>query len=269
VVVYLVSVSRGVSFLCAEDSSFIDDHASEHGHSAASSDPLQDEAAWDILEEYLISEMNFPQLEAKLVSHLGSCYHEEDWAEATHALFSANEDNVQALANLRAVKAWHILPAKLAAPLRGSFHQSACTWFDKVAEIESRFTSSPGLSQPVPSSSEIARQIIKWFIQDEISSSHAYYLLEVEFTDNPTSLAHWESLLDAIVDAVTREARLKIFDTRAFDVVDRISSAAPPAVSDQSSREIGVLEKPVSSTQDDGMVSACDLLTWLITVPRK
>jgi hypothetical protein len=91
----------------------------------------------------------------------------------------------------------------------------------------------------------------------------------VEFTDNPTLLAHWESLLDAIVDAVTREARLKIFDTWAFDIVDHISSAAPPAVSDQSPREIGVLEKPVSSTQDDGMVSARDLLTWLITVPCK
>jgi hypothetical protein len=121
VVVYLVSISRGVSFPCAEDSSFIDDHASEHGHSAALSDPLQDEAAWDILEECLILEMNFPQLEAKLVSHLGSRYHEEDWAEATCALFLADEDNVQALANLRAVKARHILLAKLVAPLRGSF----------------------------------------------------------------------------------------------------------------------------------------------------
>lgn len=247
-----------------DEDSFIDDHTSEHGHAAESSNPLQDEAAWSILEEYLTSEMNFPQLEAKLVSHLGSRYHEEDWVEATCALFSADEDNVQALANFRAVKARHILPVKVAVPLRESFHQSACAWFDKVADIESRFTSNSGLSQSVPSFSEIARQTIKRFIQDEISSSHAYYLLEVEFTDNPTSMAHWESVLDAIVDAVTHEARLKIFNTRAFDVVDRISSAAPPAVSDQSPPEIEVFEKPVSSTQDDRMR---DLSTWLITVP--
>jgi hypothetical protein len=261
---------------CAKDCSFINDHDSEDGHAAATSScPLQDEAAWGILEEYLTSEMNFPQMEAKLVSHLGSRYHEEDWTEATRTLFSADENNVQALANLRAVKARHILPGKVAAPSRGSIHQSVCAWFDKVADIESRFTSCSGPSRVdvssrlVPSSSEVARQTIKRFIQDEISSSHAYHLLEVEFTDNPTSLAHWESVLDAIVDAVTREARLQILDTRAFHVVESISSAASAAVSDQSSREIGVFEKPVSSTQDDGMASACDLPTWLITVPCK
>ncbi|KAG2740433.1 hypothetical protein P692DRAFT_201872426 [Suillus brevipes Sb2] len=201
-----------------EDESFIDDRAFEHSQAPASSDPLQDEASWDILEEYLTSEMTFPQLEAKLVSHLGSRYHEEDWAEATRTLFSADEDDVQALANLRVVKARHILPAKVTFPLRGPLHQSASAWFDKVADIENRFASNPGLSQPVPSSTEIARQTIKRFIQDEIGSSHAYYLLDVEFADNPASMAHWESVLDAIVDAVTREERLKIFDTRAFDV---------------------------------------------------
>ncbi|KAG1817550.1 uncharacterized protein BJ212DRAFT_1299100 [Suillus subaureus] len=204
--------------------------------------PLQDKAAWDILEEYLTSEMNFPQMEAKLVSHLGSQYHEEDWTEAMCALFSANEDNVQALANLCTIKAQHILPGKVVAPSRGSIHQSAYAC-------------------------EIARQTIKQFIQDEISSSNAYHLLEVEFTDNPTSLAYWESVLDVIVDAVTCEARLKIFDTRAFHVVESISSAVSAAVSDQSSRGIGVFEKPVSSAHDDGMASARDLPTWLITMP--
>ncbi|KAG2351048.1 Hsp70 protein-domain-containing protein [Suillus spraguei] len=147
-----------------------------------------------------------------------------------------------ALANLCVVKARHILPVKVAVPLRESFHQSACAWFDK----------------------RDCTQTIKRFIQDEISSSHAYYLLEVEFTNNPTSMAHWVLVLDAIVDAVTHEARLKIFNTQAFDVVDRISSAAPPAVSDQSPPEIEVFEKPVSSTQDDRMR---DFSTWLITVP--
>ncbi|KAG1719027.1 hypothetical protein EDD22DRAFT_855130 [Suillus occidentalis] len=228
-----------------EDESCVDDRAFEHGQAPASSDPLQDEASWDILEEYLTSEMSFPQLEAKLLSHLGSRYHEADWAEAKRTLFSANEDNVQALANLRAVKARHILPAKVASPLRGTFHQSASAWFDKVADIENRLASNSRLSQPVPSSSEIARQTIKRFIQDEIGSSHAYYLLDVEFTDDPASMAHWESVLDAIVDAVT----------------------PPTAVSDQSPLEIGESEKPLSSMQDDGTASAHDLSTWLITVP--
>lgn len=155
----LVSIFRGVSFSCVE--SFIDDHVFEHGQAPASLDPLQDEASWDILEAYLTSEMSFPQLEAKLLSHLGSRYHEADWAEAKRTLFSANEDNVQALANLRTVKARHILPAKVASPLRGPFHQSASAWFDKVADIENRLTSNSGLSQPVPSSSEIAHQTIK------------------------------------------------------------------------------------------------------------
>ncbi|KAG1743673.1 uncharacterized protein EDB91DRAFT_1081055 [Suillus paluster] len=258
-----------------EGGSFINDQASEDSHTPALSDPLQDEAAWDILEEYLTSDMNFPQMEVKLVSHLGSRYCEEDWMEATHALFSANEDNTQALTNLRTVKARHFLPpAKVAGPSRGSFHQSACAWFNKVADLESRFAPNSGLSrvnppsQLVPSSSEVTCRTIKCFIQDEIGSSHAYYLLEVEFSDNPMSMAHWESILDAIVDAVTCEARLQIFDTRTSDVVEHaISSTTSPAVSDQFPRGIGVFEELASSTQDDGMASARSLPTWLVTVP--
>ncbi|KAG2740860.1 hypothetical protein P692DRAFT_20689880, partial [Suillus brevipes Sb2] len=71
-------------------------------------DPLQDEAAWDILEEYLTSDTSFPQTETKLISHLGSRYREEDWTEAKRALFSADEDNTEALKNLRAIKVRHI-----------------------------------------------------------------------------------------------------------------------------------------------------------------
>ncbi|KAG1743282.1 uncharacterized protein EDB91DRAFT_1081217 [Suillus paluster] len=133
-----------------EGGSFINDQASEDSHTPALSDPLQDEAAWDILEEYLTLDMNLPQM--------------EDWMEATRALFSANENNTQALTNLCPIKAWHFLqPAKVAGPLRGSFHQSACAWFDKVADLES---------------SEVTHRTIKCFIQDEMGSSHAYHLLE-------------------------------------------------------------------------------------------
>jgi hypothetical protein len=296
-----LSISPLVLPAYTEDSSFINDQASEDGQTSASSDPLQDEAAWDILEEYLTSDTSFPQTETKLISHLGSRYREEDWTEAKRALFSADEDNTEALKNLRAIKVRHILsPAKVAGPLRGSCNQSARAWLDKVADLESRFTQSSGSlrahappspppSPPPPphtnttvsglsradasqrlvaSSSDVARRTIKRFIENEISSSHAYHLLEVEFSDNPTSMIHWESVMDAIVDAITREARLQIFDMRTSDIVEpAMSSAASSVASVQPLREIGVFEESISSTQDVGTASAPDLPTWLVTVP--
>jgi hypothetical protein len=230
--------------------------------------------------------MNFPQTEAKFVSHLGSQYREEDWTEAIRALFSADEDNIQALQNLRAVKARHVLStAKVAEPSGGSYHQSA--WLEKVAELEGRFTSNSRLSRVhaappspdttsqmdpsprlVPSSSEVAHRTIKSFIEDKISSSHAYHLLDVEFSDDPTAMVHWESILDAIVDADTREARLQIFGTRTSNMVEgAMSSAALSAASVQPRRGTGVLEESISSAQDVRMGSAPELPTWLITVP--
>ncbi|KAG1822594.1 uncharacterized protein BJ212DRAFT_1477014 [Suillus subaureus] len=125
--------------------------------------------------------MNFPQTEAKFVSHLGSQYCKEDWTEAIRTLFSANEDSIQALKNLHTVKAQHILSTATAAePSGGSYHHSACAWFEKVAELKSRFTSNSRLlwvhaavplpdttsqvdpsPQPVPFSSEAAHHTIK------------------------------------------------------------------------------------------------------------
>jgi hypothetical protein len=81
-------------------------------------------------------------------------------------------------------------------------------------------------------------------------------------------MIHWESVMDAIVDAITREARLQIFDMRTSDIVEpAMSSAASSVASVQPLREIGVFEESISSTQDVGTASAPDLPTWLVTVP--
>ncbi|KAG1765190.1 hypothetical protein EV702DRAFT_1204674 [Suillus placidus] len=253
------------------DGSFINDQASEDDQVSVLLDPHQDERAWNILEEYITSDMNFPQTEAKFVSHLGSQYRKEDWTEAIRALFSANEDNIQALQNLCAVKARHILStAKVAEPLGGSYHQSACAWLEKVAELEGRLTSNSGLSRvhAAPPSPDTTSRVDLTTTGSFLHSSHAYHLLEVEFSDNPMAMVHWESVLDAVVDADTREARLKIFGTRTSNMVEHVmSSAVLPAASVRPHKETGVLKESISSTQDVKMGSAPEFTIWLITVP--
>ncbi|KAG2115328.1 uncharacterized protein F5147DRAFT_649698 [Suillus discolor] len=117
---------------------------------------------------------------------------------------------------------------------------------------------APTPSPLVPSPSELACRIIMRFICDQSSSSHAYDLLEVEFSDDPTLLAHWESALDAIVEADTPEDKLQVFTNLTL---------APPAASDQPPRRVGVVSQPTSITQDIEIASVSNLPTWLVTVP--
>ncbi|KAG2064850.1 hypothetical protein BDR04DRAFT_1122276 [Suillus decipiens] len=154
-------------------------------------------------------------------------------------------------------EAQHILSTvKVATPSGGSYHQSACAWFEKVAELE------------IPASSEVTHHTIKSFIEDKISSSHAYHLLEVKFSDNPMAMVHWESVLDAVIDADTHKARLQIFDTQMSNMVEHVmSSAVLSAALVWPCKGTGVLEEFISSIQDVRMQSAPELLTWLITVP--
>ncbi|KAG2124760.1 hypothetical protein BD769DRAFT_1669255 [Suillus cothurnatus] len=103
--------------------------------------PLQDEAAWNIFEEYLTTHMTFPQIEAKLMLHLGNWYVEPDWAEARNALFSANEDTVSALENLHAIKAQHMSSlARVTVPSSRSQLHPGCAWIDKMDILSEKFT---------------------------------------------------------------------------------------------------------------------------------
>ncbi|KAG1793682.1 uncharacterized protein HD556DRAFT_1308521 [Suillus plorans] len=63
--------------------------------------PLADERAWRILEEFLTTDMTYPQMEETFLSYLD-------------ALFSGDRDDKAALDNLCIVKAKHILPASRA-----------------------------------------------------------------------------------------------------------------------------------------------------------
>ncbi|KAG1717282.1 uncharacterized protein EDB91DRAFT_1259934 [Suillus paluster] len=91
-----------------------------------------------------------------------------------------------------------------------------------------------------------------------VGSFHAYDLLEVEFSDDPMSSAHWESVLDAIREANTPEDKLQVFT--------RLTST-PSAASNKPPRKVGVIEEPTSITQDVETMPAPDLPMWLVTVP--
>ncbi|KAG1846393.1 WD40-repeat-containing domain protein [Suillus subalutaceus] len=70
--------------------------------------PLADERTWRILEEFLTTDMTYPQMEEALLSYLGNQYSEDEWKESRDALFSSDSDDKIALENLRVVKAKHI-----------------------------------------------------------------------------------------------------------------------------------------------------------------
>jgi hypothetical protein len=234
----------------------------------ASLEPLKDVAAWRILKEFLDTDMTFGQMQAKLVAHLGSRYREEDWAEAKGLLFSGETDNDLSWSNVCKVIEHHmLLPAEFGGPSSRSNLQPRQAWQDTVDSLYDRFITNdtrssrvraPTPSPLVPSPTELACRIIMRFIRDQVSSSRAYELLEVEFSDDPTLLAHWESTLDAIVEADTPEDKLQVFTKL---------TSAPPAASDQTPRRVGVVDQPTLITQDVEIASASNLPTWLVTVP--
>ncbi|KAG2100714.1 uncharacterized protein F5147DRAFT_655500 [Suillus discolor] len=95
------------------------------------------------------------------------------------------------------------------------------------------------------------------FIRDEIGSFHAYDLLEVEFSDDPTSSAHWESVLDAIVEAETPEEKQQVFTKL---------TSTPSAASDLPPQRVGAVEE-LTSIKQDVVTSTPDLPTWVVMVP--
>ena len=108
--------------------------------------PLQDQRAWNIMEEFLITSMTYPDMEEKLASHLGSRYREEDWADAKKALFSGDDDNSLSLDNLRALRARHISQLSSISGI-----QPGRSWMNKVDDIANRYAASSSSQVPVPS----------------------------------------------------------------------------------------------------------------------
>ncbi|KAG1820994.1 uncharacterized protein BJ212DRAFT_1478095 [Suillus subaureus] len=70
--------------------------------------PLADQGAWCILEQFLTTNMTYPQMEETFSSYLGDQYVADDWKDARNALFSGNGDDSIALTNLYALKARHM-----------------------------------------------------------------------------------------------------------------------------------------------------------------
>ncbi|KAG1854294.1 hypothetical protein F4604DRAFT_1686131 [Suillus subluteus] len=75
---------------------------------------LYDAAAWDILTQFLTSSMSMSEMDDMLVSYLGDRYHEDDWVEPRHLLFSGNRNDAESLRNLKLLKIkLQILPPRL------------------------------------------------------------------------------------------------------------------------------------------------------------
>jgi hypothetical protein len=78
-------------------------------HTADSQSPLYDRYAWAILEYFLTSPTTtFSDTLAKMTDYLGDAFIVEEWAEATTALFSGDEDDALSLQNFRVVRAKYL-----------------------------------------------------------------------------------------------------------------------------------------------------------------
>ena len=102
------------------------------------------------MEEFLITSMTYSDMEEKLASHLGSCYREEDWADAKKALFSGDDDNSLSLDNLRALRARHIFQLLSISGIHSGI-QPGRSWMNKVDDIANRYAASSSSQVPVPS----------------------------------------------------------------------------------------------------------------------
>ncbi|KAG1843215.1 hypothetical protein C8R48DRAFT_678776 [Suillus tomentosus] len=241
-----------------EDEPFL---ASDHGSDdLALPTPLQDETAWNIMEEYLTTDMSFPQMEAKFMSHLGTQYVEADWAEARNALFSADEDTASALINLRAVKTRHMSSLR---PSSSSQLQPGRAWMNKMDILAEKYAPVHPPPRPVISPNDYARRVINQFIGGEITSSYAYDRLEVEFSDDLKLHAHWESVLDDISAASSPDEMREVFRKRTSD----IPSESPINAVPMEDSDGVVLDQPTLSVKSAGVGPASTLPTWLITVP--
>lgn len=75
-----------------------------------SNDPNSDRAthttaaAWDILEEFAMSDMTLPQAEDALKGHLGDQYIDENWRPALNAVMAAEKDATAALESIKALR---------------------------------------------------------------------------------------------------------------------------------------------------------------------
>lgn len=70
--------------------------------------PLQDPAAWEILERFLTTDLTYGQMEDEFHAYLGDRHRLLEWTEARLALFSGDGNDKTSLANLLTVKRKHV-----------------------------------------------------------------------------------------------------------------------------------------------------------------
>lgn len=119
--VHLPRSARGTMKVCYHDVAHVvssDSLATNTGITSLSS--LADEGAWRILEQFLSTNMTYPDMEEALSSYLGDRYCPDDWKAARDALFSGDGDDSIAMANLLALKATHVFqsssPSEISVP---------------------------------------------------------------------------------------------------------------------------------------------------------
>ncbi|KAG2737355.1 hypothetical protein P692DRAFT_20883658 [Suillus brevipes Sb2] len=82
--------------------------ASDTGNCRTAPSPLADQGTWSILEQFLTTDMTYPQMEESFSSYLGDRYVADDWKDARDVLFSGDGNDSISLANLCALKARHM-----------------------------------------------------------------------------------------------------------------------------------------------------------------
>ncbi|KAG1904190.1 uncharacterized protein F5891DRAFT_977077 [Suillus fuscotomentosus] len=70
--------------------------------------PLQDPTTWEILDQFLMTDLTYGQMEEDFYAYLGNCHCLLNWMEARLTLFSGDGNDKISLANLLAMKHKHV-----------------------------------------------------------------------------------------------------------------------------------------------------------------
>jgi hypothetical protein len=87
---------------------------------------LNDPAAWDILEWYLMTDQTYGQMEDDFHMYLSNHHCLADWNDLRLVLFSGDGDDQLSLSNLLALKHKHILEQQ-SPDVRSPTCQQSCT----------------------------------------------------------------------------------------------------------------------------------------------
>ncbi|KAG1895209.1 uncharacterized protein F5891DRAFT_984416 [Suillus fuscotomentosus] len=205
-----ITYGMSKSAACSDDDHAPSRMSTNDRNCRAAPSPLADEGAWRILEQFLTTDMTYPQMENAFSAYLGGRYIADDWKDARDALFSGDGNDSIALANLYALKAKHIpLPSSSS---RVNSRLSSTPIQQPRKRPQSRTDSSTRVQQPrkrlkrnpyiITEADESEREEVDVEDEVEVEDAPSVRLPKVAHFSGPSAKDRLASAFDNIFDRI-------------------------------------------------------------------